>query len=358
MTEQIITQNETPAVTSGPRRRRLLEFDFARGFAILFVVLIHWDPAEAPVWWQHAVSYIHTFIMPLFLAVSGFVYMHTRGTRSYGAFLLGKVKRLLVPYFFTSLIVVTIKLLMQGEAYVQHPVTTATYLEIFYLPAAGYYLWFVWALWWMFMIVPFFKTPKMRLVLLAISFVAAYLPVTAPDVFCLEMTRRMTVFFVLGTVLYDYRDVVGFSSSRPDGRQAPVPACIATVLFILSSVFYFTVLPQAAYANPYFAIYAVPALCGFLVPHATSRFGRTMLQISAASYLIYLFHTTFLGFAKSLVLPWIDGRTFPLVDGHAQVWPFLAATAITLTVGATVPFLLYRYVLNRFRVTRFMFGLK
>ena len=168
----------------------------------------------------------------------------------------------------------------------------------------------------------------------------------------------MTVFFVLGTVFYDYRGAVGFSSSRPDGRQAPVPACIATALFILSSVLYFTVLPQAAYANPYFAIYAVPALCGFIVPHATSRFGRTMLQISAASYIIYLFHTTFLGFAKSLVLPWIDGRTFPLVEGHAQVLPFLAATAITLTVGATVPFLLYRYVLNRFRVTRFMFGLK
>ena len=296
--------------------------------------------------------------MPLFLAVSGFIYMHTRGNKSYGAFLWGKVKRLLIPYFFTSVIVITIKLIMERNAYVQHPATLMSYVEIFYLPAAGYFLWFVWALWWMFVIIPFFKTPRMRLLLLALSLAVAYIPGAAPDIFCIDETRRMMVYFVIGTVLYDYRSRLGFSSSRSDGRQALVPACVSAALFIIGSVLYLTVLPEAKYANPYLAIYAVPAVCGFLVPFAKTGLGKLMLHISAASYIIYLFHTTFLGFGKSLFRTWIDGTVFPLIDGHTPAIPFLVATVFIIGIGAIIPVLLYTYVLNRFRVTRFMFGLK
>ena len=62
---------------------------------------------------------------------------------AYMSFMWKKVKRLFILYLMASLIVVSIKLITQGEAYVEHPVTPTTYLEIFYLPAVGYYLWFV-----------------------------------------------------------------------------------------------------------------------------------------------------------------------------------------------------------------------
>ena len=55
----------------------------------------------------------------------------------------------MVPYFSVSAIVITIKLLTEGHAYVENPVTWMSYVKMLYLPEAGYFLWFIWALWWM-----------------------------------------------------------------------------------------------------------------------------------------------------------------------------------------------------------------
>ena len=187
-------------------KERIFAIDFTRAFAIILVVAGHWVPEPMPDWWSLIVSLIYTFHMPLFLAMSGYLYMYSQGRHSYGRFLLGKVKRLMIPYFVTSVIVISIKLLSQGGgAYIENPVTLQSYLEILYLPAAGYYLWFIWALWWMFVITPLFRTRRARLVLALATLILSFIPIDLPEIFCLRQTKQMFVFFMFGVLLYDWK---------------------------------------------------------------------------------------------------------------------------------------------------------
>ena len=59
--------------------------------------------------------------------------------------LLGKFKKTKfstrLVYIVTSLIIVTIKLLTEKNAYVENPVTVLSYIKVLYSPVAGYFLW-------------------------------------------------------------------------------------------------------------------------------------------------------------------------------------------------------------------------
>lgn len=144
--------------------------------------------------------------MPLFMFASGYIYITFKKEESYGHFLMKKVRRLMIPYFVTSILIVSIKLITEGNAYVQNPVTVMSYLKVFYSPEAGYFLWFIWALWWMFVIVPILKSKKLRLIGFAIAFVLHYLPFSITRVFCFEQARVMMMYFMLGVVSYDYKE--------------------------------------------------------------------------------------------------------------------------------------------------------
>ncbi len=56
----------------------------------------------------------------------------------------------MIPYFSTSIIIISIKLLTQQRMLVENPVTYLSYFKMFYLPEAGFFLWFIWALWLIF----------------------------------------------------------------------------------------------------------------------------------------------------------------------------------------------------------------
>lgn len=61
--------------------------------------------------------------MPLFMFASGYVYIATKKDIGYGSFLIKKIKRLMIPYITTSIMVISIKMLMQGGLSVEDPVT-------------------------------------------------------------------------------------------------------------------------------------------------------------------------------------------------------------------------------------------
>lgn len=79
---------------------------------------------------------------------------------SYSKFLVKKLKRLMLPYVVVSVIVISIKMLTEKHAFVENPVTAYAYIKMLYFPEAGYFLWFIWALWWMFVIAPLFATKQ------------------------------------------------------------------------------------------------------------------------------------------------------------------------------------------------------
>ncbi len=156
--------------------------------------------------------------MPLFMFASGYVYIATKRDVGYKDFLVKKIRRLMVPYLATSVVVITLKLLTQGSLSVDNPVTSASFLRMFYLPEAGYFLWFIWALWWMFVIVPLMKTKQSRLLFFFVCLVLHFIPMSLPDVFCLSQCKQMIVFFMFGVVAYEqkflHEFVNGFSMRK------------------------------------------------------------------------------------------------------------------------------------------------
>jgi hypothetical protein len=77
---------------------------------------------------------------------------------------------------------------------------------------------------------------------------------------------------------------------------------------------------------------------------------RGLLYCSSASYMIYLFHTTFEGFGKSVIakVPYLQS---------SEGWIYLVGALMVIGLGIVGP-LCMNAVLKRFAVTRFLFGLK
>lgn len=90
---------------------RIVSLDVAKAICIILVVIGHYVPDNSPEWYVAIHDVIYTFHMPLFMFASGFVYIATKKSEAYGTFILKKVKRLMIPYISTSVIVISIKLL-------------------------------------------------------------------------------------------------------------------------------------------------------------------------------------------------------------------------------------------------------
>lgn len=187
---------------------RLVSFDIAKALCIILVAIGHYFPADSPQWYMTFRAWIYSFHMPLFMFASGYIYMAFKRDEPYSFFVIKKIRRLMIPYFVVSVIVVSIKIATQSSMYVENPVTAMSYVRILYLPEAGYFLWFIWALFTMFLLVPLFKTKMARLVLFVIAIVLHYLPVKGPAVFALHNSMHMLVYFMLGVCCADW----GFSS--------------------------------------------------------------------------------------------------------------------------------------------------
>lgn len=141
---------------------RIITLDIAKAICIILVVIGHYIPDNSPTWYVLLNRAIYSFHMPLFMFASGYIYIATKKDVNYSTFLLKKVKRLMLPYLITSVIIISIKLLTQGNMSVDNPATSFSFIRMLYYPEAGYFLWFIWALWWIFVLVPLFKNKKIE----------------------------------------------------------------------------------------------------------------------------------------------------------------------------------------------------
>ena len=188
--------------------QRIVLFDIAKALCIVLVVVGHYFPDNSPVWYECLNKLIYSFHMPLFMFASGFIYMATKKEgESYSKFLVKKLKRLMLPYVVVSVIVISIKMLTEKHALVENPVTAYAYIKMLYFPEAGYFLWFIWALWWMFVIAPLFATKQKRLLLLGAALLLYCIPPFLPEVFCFKQFQSMLVFFMLGAVCCDWSKI-------------------------------------------------------------------------------------------------------------------------------------------------------
>lgn len=320
---------------------RLIFIDITKAFAIVLVVVGHWNPDNAPLWWAETVNVIYTFHMPLFLAMSGYLYMHTHKAQSYLHFVRKKIFRLMLPYLTVSLIIILIKALTQRVAYVENPVTPSTVFQICYYPSAGYFLWFIWTLFELFLVMPALKSRNSRIIAFIIALVAAYAPFNAPEAFCLVQTQRMAVFFFAGVMLHDFKIISKLTSGAISLIAITFVACEIAVVITGASI---------ARLPAFLSVLLFPAISSKIEPALTGRLRHAALSLAAASYIIYLLHTTFEGFAKSVV--------FKVVHTPMETIPFIGASIAIIACGIAVPWWLYTDIFRKFKATRLMFGLK
>lgn len=90
-------------------RERLLYIDQMRGLAILLVVMAHFIQTNMFGWSTNATFVaINSFHMPLFFFISGYIAHKTNkidNLRQYSIFLLNKMRALLLPLFFWTLLI-------------------------------------------------------------------------------------------------------------------------------------------------------------------------------------------------------------------------------------------------------------
>lgn len=329
---------------------RIVSLDIAKAICIILVVVGHYIPDNSPEWYKLIHDVIYTFHMPLFMFASGYVYIATKKDIGYGDFLVKKIKRLMVPYLTTSVVVISIKMLTQGNMSVDNPVTWMSYLRMFYLPEAGYFLWFIWALWWMFVLLPIFKTKRSRTIFFLICLVIHYVPMTLPKEFCIAECKNMLVFFTLGVFAFENKYVFKFLKEFSTSK-----VFLSIVAFAFCEYLYFSGLDSyflkttSKILLPYVGIFFVIEISKLICKYQEVSKNHILMIVSMSSYIIYLFHTTFEGFAKAVF------RKLPL---DSNLWyVFLPEAIVVIAVGVIIPILLHRCVLKRWQLTRILFGL-
>lgn len=330
---------------------RIVSLDIAKAVCIILVVIGHYVPDNSPMWYVMLHDVIYTFHMPLFMFVSGYVYIATKKDTAYSVFLLKKIRRLMVPYLATSVVVIVIKLLTQGSMSVDNPVTVFSFVEMFYLPVAGYFLWFIWALWWMFVLVPLFKRKQSHVVIFILGIVLHFIPVELPQIFCLKQFSGMLMYFMFGVFVFENDRLHRFLRKFNWGKVV-----CASIAFVSGQFLFLTngigeggtyllniMLP---FIGIWFVIETAKVVCNDWTDACE---GHPLIWVAQSSYIIYLFHTTFEGFVKAVL------RKLPLESG---VWyVFIPSAVLVISSGVILPILLYLFVLKKYRITKFLFGL-
>lgn len=153
------------------------------------------------------VDFIYSFHMPLFMFVSGMCFSIGRDKRqSFAPFVVNKYKRLIIPFALTTTFLsVPIKLL--SGYYSQSENILEDIILGQYLLMGNSHLWFVVALFGIFILAYFIEQRKMHthtffwVILLIISWIGLWHK--TPSVLSINAVLRYLIFFMSGYVLFD-----------------------------------------------------------------------------------------------------------------------------------------------------------
>lgn len=323
-------------------KKRVVFLDIAKVFSIILVVIGHFDPSNAPAWWNKMIHFVYTFHVPVFLFVSGYIYIYISFSRkqSYLSFISKKFKRLMIPYFVVSVIIISLKLI-SGSGTGDY--SAMSFIRMFYMPEAAAFLWFIYTLFTFFAIVGLCQKRWQRVALLFLSIVIAALPKIETSLFCINNFQYGFVYFMLGVFIADYCLLQKILS-----RSALI---ISLILFVSGEIYYLSGDPIEFYFRtlPLPGIMLTLSLCHAIERHYLS-FTRACILMAPAVYVIYFFHTTVEG-AMKVVIGKLE-TILPANDGL-----FLAEAIISITLAIVIPLLLYHLVLKRYKLLRFLFGL-
>jgi len=324
--------------------KRIFYIDIARAISIVLIVIYHYQPENSPDWYLLFNDVIRSFRLPLLLFVSGYIYWATRKPVTYKSFAWKKFQRLMIPYFFVSIFVISLKLLSQGNLQVDDPVTLSAFYQMFYLPiVSGFFLWFIYVLFLIFLIMPFFNSRNKLLILLGISLILYFIPVSFPNLFALFNLKLILCFFVLGCVVCEFVEI----REKIPRINVFLILCFFAIIYVFRERFDLgAFVPVITFVLALCGIYIVAQFAQFL-DVKTKKIRASLLKISTYTYAIYLFHTTFEGFTKAVVL-----KLLPQNTGST----FIISAFIVILAGVAGPIILHTIVVRYSRLFSYLIG--
>jgi fucose 4-O-acetylase-like acetyltransferase len=341
MTSSAPLVRELPSGKAVPKPQSSQWILIAKGIGIILVVIGHFDPDTAPAYWHGVHDVIYSFHMPLFFAMSGVLYSH--GKYAYPQLIANKVRRLLYPFVSIALIFLAVKLAAAHLAHLNHPVDARSVYMLLVDPVRSYMplLWFVHALFFIFVIYPLLRQVlKWNAVILVLLVVANFL-----------MHRRWPVigaallympYFIVGVMVRDHqRSVLGAFDRHLSMLLIPLVTFVASYLGAVNV--------QVEWQQSVLAL--ITAVSGAMFCMAVSRAieqrapggtSRTLATVGFYSMSIYLLHPLFESPVRIAFGQWA-----PLAPVPFEVVAFLA-----IVCGVVVPLLLEKYVLRRIALTR------
>jgi fucose 4-O-acetylase-like acetyltransferase len=318
------------------------KLDLLKGIAIILVVAGHYMPLHNGEAWKSIVAGIYAFHMPLFMMISGYLYKKTSCGHAAGnhlSYLFNKAKRLLIPYYIISGLVLVLKILAQAfGANLEFPVSDDFFYRIFVNPLGGYatFLWFIYVLFLIFIIYPgLARIVRNNYILAIILFLASLIPLT--DEFCLSRLFKYMFYFHCGVVLFsDWKALTVMPSNMNIGLSVLAFAGLLAAQLTGNSEFH----EYGAVLNVLLALAGSLALW-FLAWRITYKpFVKAFGSIGAFSAPIYLLHTSAVGPFK------VAERHFADITPFQQFgWGLLAILA-----GIIIPIVVTKLVLNRYRI--------
>ncbi len=198
----------------------LKEIKYLSGFAIFLVVLGHALPADLgfsvveffPL--KFLYRFIYSFHMPLFMSISGYLFIHTTRNQekfNYKKFVQKKGERLLIPYFFGTLIAFFPKAMLPKYAIRPTVFSLSSFLDSFIYPRQNpiIFYWFLPTLFIIFLIAPGLRRiiikKKNFFIFTCVTFLLCLLNLYHPRDICLfNISGAMSylIYFWIGMLIY------------------------------------------------------------------------------------------------------------------------------------------------------------
>ncbi len=317
-----------------------------KGFAIVLVVIGHFYSSVAtPVWMERTRQVIYLFHMPLFMAISGFLYALSRPL-PLGVLARKKFLRLMIPYISISGLVLFAKWMAEKLHFsLQYPLKPGDLLAFLLYPPSGFacFLWFIYTLFLIFVLVRVLekaRTPWVVLFLMALGL--SMIPL--PQVFCLNLVGANGVYFVFGMGLKRFFAMEFWDESEKEWALlgGSLAGFLALAWLMLCRGARGTILQEIV---AFFGI----LFCWFLARRISGwRGGTAWTWIGASSSAIYLLHTICMGGVRYVWEHWLGANA-----GYSPIFYFGVAVLSALLI----PALFQRRVLSRFpRVCKIFLG--
>lgn len=321
-------------------KTRDIAFDIAKGIGIILVVVGHYIPAGAPKWYVDFIDFIYYFHMPLFFIIAGYFYDRSTRRTDYLPFVWSKFQRLMIPYFILSWAIVGTKVGIDRVMPVDHPVTLDALYRVFYLPEAGYFLWFVYVLFLTFCFAPLFKK-GVRLIILSIMALGLFFWDTAPQSFCIRQLCSHLAFFVWGMW------VARSGGLQLAMRRYPLLWGVITIGFSFAyghvqSGVLTTLLLLSLGITGSFMVLSVSVWLSRL----SGPVSLWLSRVGVMSMTIYLFHTWIMGGGKAILTHILSG---------GNTIEFVLSALFIIGAGIVGPICLYKWVWAKNKFTARIF---